>query len=1043
MTAINLEDSFDFNNIEVSYNETNAHPGFHSQPRDVLDKPPPRKRRRLVVSCTECHRRKQKCDRKLPCTNCVSRHKQDECQYDSGPSTSKEQQQQHQQQPKRARRTSSSQTQLTPPEPGFKGITDSITNEQWHHQQSSPDDDDNTNHQPLLPSTLSSITNLGYSSTTTTTSSSTLHFLHKIESHPEHSPSSPSSSSSSSVANNNNDQRTADHLSTRDCRDRYKSLIRQLPQRLYVEQLVDIYFDNFNWQYFMLDRDIFDHQLEEWYKVPWEVFNSVGPEGMEADLRVFPGLLFQVLAVSLLVLAEKSEQRHEEEGAVLAQNEEDKEGSGGKADKDKEWRESRMSRGSEGCVGFEEALKYASNMSFEDLAKEYSQAGMDILSLLGKREMTLETVLAGFVRASFLKFVGSVPEAWHAIATTIRDAQELGLHLPSLDPCPPPPSSSTTTIAEGKTILANKNWEIQRRRKIWLNLVSWDIHCGATLGRPSTVDITTDPPILPVDVVVLPSIRGTSTGQGIRHGPIVARTEKDPPTPLSRILFTWNITLHLVSILSLEREASSLSASELFSRVSALHQQLLSLEQSIPPFFRADQPNTTFDSLPSMQWLPWARCLLPQLISFNYMALHRAYIFASPWSREMAVEKGCLAMLQAQRRHWGLLSKEMRRRTFTLFFGTFDAVVLMGAVFVLFPPKQPKEVGASEEKELVREVVRQFKWAEERFEEMKERNPLARQARGVVRGIGERLGRALGEAGVELRSGVKEAVEGSDGKRSFKLVSVTRRGRGRALATRKVINPGTSTHKEPSPAVALPTAFVGGTCIASRDSSSTTPATISVTPGLPTPMSITPSALVQGQFGTATSDINSNNCFTNTFTFDDTPTECIPIDPSLDPSSASVPIPCLGAGVEWATCTASALPSTMTMSSLPEDFNWTNLSPLYATGDLVYNDLTGFMCDGFEFDSATQQANYSHFIPPGTAYGNGLPGGESEALGGGLVHSMNVNVGTDTGTEDAEDGMVELTRLEYDGSQGQSGEPLWMFDGRIDEGSVWGLLNRY
>lgn len=58
MTAMSFEDSLDFD--IVSYNERNVYPSHHSQPRAIPDKPPPRKRRRTIISCTECHRRKQK-----------------------------------------------------------------------------------------------------------------------------------------------------------------------------------------------------------------------------------------------------------------------------------------------------------------------------------------------------------------------------------------------------------------------------------------------------------------------------------------------------------------------------------------------------------------------------------------------------------------------------------------------------------------------------------------------------------------------------------------------------------------------------------------------------------------------------------------------------------------------------------------------------------------------------------------------------------------------------------------------------------------------
>lgn len=79
-----------------------------------------------------------------------------------------------------------------------------------------------------------------------------------------------------------------------------------------------------------------------------------------------------------------------------------------------------------------EALKYTTNMSFDDLASDYSETGAAITLLLGKEQATLVMVQAGFLRTSFLPNCGKVPESWRSLSQTIRDAQEIGLHKSSL-----------------------------------------------------------------------------------------------------------------------------------------------------------------------------------------------------------------------------------------------------------------------------------------------------------------------------------------------------------------------------------------------------------------------------------------------------------------------------------------------------------------------------------------------------------------------------------------------------------------------------------
>ena len=135
-----------------------------------------------------------------------------------------------------------------------------------------------------------------------------------------------------------------------------------------MEQLVDIYFHDVNWQYFGIDEPLTRSLLNKWYSLPFNILSNSGPQALDPMLRALPALLFQLVACALLYLPQDSEKNFE-------------------------------------------CLKYTSNMSFDDLSVEYSEAGMAILTLLGKRQMSIITVLAGWCRASLLKYTGMVTEA--------------------------------------------------------------------------------------------------------------------------------------------------------------------------------------------------------------------------------------------------------------------------------------------------------------------------------------------------------------------------------------------------------------------------------------------------------------------------------------------------------------------------------------------------------------------------------------------------------------------------------------------------------
>jgi hypothetical protein len=50
-------------------------------------------------------------------------------------------------------------------------------------------------------------------------------------------------------------------------------------------------------------------------------------------------------------------------------------------------------------------------MTFEDLSREYSDCGVEVAQVLGKRGMGVNTVVAGWVRGAWLKYVGLVTES--------------------------------------------------------------------------------------------------------------------------------------------------------------------------------------------------------------------------------------------------------------------------------------------------------------------------------------------------------------------------------------------------------------------------------------------------------------------------------------------------------------------------------------------------------------------------------------------------------------------------------------------------------
>ena len=176
-------------------------------------------------------------------------------------------------------------------------------------------------------------------------------------------------------------------------------------------------------------------------------------------------------------------------------------------------------------------------------------------------------------------------------------------------------------------------------------LVGWDIHTGVVLGRPISTSVGMAQFTLPIDAPI-PKDRAKEA--------VLPRTEDDPPTPLTRAVWACHIMLPLRAIVELEKEGAW---PKNFAKVDALHRQLLELEAQTPAYFRLENPDTRFDDNADCFWIPAVRATLPQLMSFNFMALHRPYIFTRPKSRTAALHAS-LNMLHAQRLHFQSLQPQ-------------------------------------------------------------------------------------------------------------------------------------------------------------------------------------------------------------------------------------------------------------------------------------------------------------------------------------------------------------------------------------------------
>lgn len=313
-----------------------------------------------------------------------------------------------------------------------------------------------------------------------------------------------------------------------------------------------------------------------------------------------------------------------------------------------------------------------------------------------------------------------------------RDAQELGMHRDSLDP--KPKDSSIESALENQ-------WAIQRRRRMYALLAVWDLNSAMVLGRPGTIDWNQLLPTPPVDAIL--------PGNGDKS-PIVPRGEDDPPTPITRLLWNYQLCGPLRAIMNLENEGPYPVD---FGKVDQVHQSILDLDDKMPPAFRLENPDTRWDDRPDAHWYQANRYYFAHLHQFSKTALHRPYVFHRKESRVEAISSS-LRTLEIQKLTFEGLAPDSWRN-FMLFFSSFDAIVLIASVYILFP---------QEHAGLTSKILEHFQWTIERFSAMQERNPLAKSAQGVLRAIVVRFKRAVAKAeSASLSSTGSKSTAGSSG----------------------------------------------------------------------------------------------------------------------------------------------------------------------------------------------------------------------------------------------------------------------------------------
>ncbi|KII95134.1 hypothetical protein PLICRDRAFT_33967 [Plicaturopsis crispa FD-325 SS-3] len=527
-----------------------------------------RARTRVSFSCGECHRRKQKCDRQVPCSHCVARKVPELCKaYTPG--------KQDQDIGVRLARLEHiielALPQFLPPgTPRSSSFDPHISGDRHRSMSVGVDDDARSQPDEQDPSggTFQSGKWYGNSASGSVAPASVLEQLQHVvipgsgqDGHfhdqgrtfagdmkydlngntasphdGDHMGTSKMANSLIDSVRQDSESTAADNLKSlvQDCGvspHKISELLQELPPQRFSGVLIDYYFNAINWtRYPLSERD---------FRAAYGSICANGVSANPSDARFLP-LLFVVLAIAVRLAPENI---------------------AGDA------RQRRLT-----------SLRY------------YWSSRRSLLIAAAIQPDSLDVVLTRLLSARFLTFDRRITECWSQLGAAVRTAQALGLHRDGapmgMDPV-----------------------QVEYRRRIWSYLYHADRSYALVLGRPNAIqdDYTSTLPPL-----------------NLEEEPELAQIHNPPPlsspTPMTFVILRHTLATIIGRMVHHFQQTRTPSH---YSDVLALDDDILRFVSKMPSHF-AFEPDTSLDE--SHRFLVVHRFLLITEILFIRISLHRPYI---------------------------------------------------------------------------------------------------------------------------------------------------------------------------------------------------------------------------------------------------------------------------------------------------------------------------------------------------------------------------------------------------------------------------------
>lgn len=224
----------------------------------------------------------------------------------------------------------------------------------------------------------------------------------------------------------------------------YWSLVDTLPSMPLAQLLTQVFFDEVNWYFAVLDQYYFDALFVEWATISQK---SHDLQKLSPSVLYFPALLFQVLALAL---------------QFLPPNRRD-----------------------------ELKLDREDSQHIDAMSSHLSGQGEKIMRLCGRRAPNVTSVQADIMCCAWQKNDGRGGESWHSLSNATRQAQEIGLHLNS--------DQDLVDEADTSADALKRLWFNEHKRRLWATILTWESHMSLQLGRPRLIHASDCTVLDPID----------------------------------------------------------------------------------------------------------------------------------------------------------------------------------------------------------------------------------------------------------------------------------------------------------------------------------------------------------------------------------------------------------------------------------------------------------------------------------------------------------------------------------------------------------------